>query len=251
MSPSIVERGMGMILPSSNRVVERTTEAVLAHFPGVAASYARIPYWGDGITKGNINQEGYDTAAFVTAGELLSHARVEVVCWNGTRGAGMGFDADVALGQAVTAACGVPFVSTALATLDLLRLLKATTIAIVTPSSAPYMSKLAAGFASRGHPMVVGRAVDKRDNFDSAAVHPAELADLCREACKVAMPDAVLIYTTNGRGLPIMAELERELSIPVLDSAAIGVWACLMAMEIDPKPAAFLGSMFTVKGKLA
>jgi len=213
MSGTIVERGMGMILPSSNRVVERTTEAILAHFPGVAASYARIPYWGDGVNVGNINQEGYDTAAFVTAGTLLSHARLEVVCWNGTRGAGMGFVPDVELGRAITAACGLPFVSTAVATLDLLRLLKAKSIAIVTPSSAPYMSKLAAGFASRGHPMVVGRAVDKRDNFDSAAVPPEELADLCREACAVAKPDAVLIYTTTGRGRPVMAGLELELGV--------------------------------------
>jgi maleate cis-trans isomerase len=43
-----------------------------------------------------------------------------------------------------------------------------------------------------------------------------------------------------------MAPLEAELGIPVIDSAAAGVWGCLDILGIDPGPAAPLGRIFTL-----
>lgn len=47
-------------------------------------------------------------------------------------------------------------------------------------------------------------------------------------------------------GFTAMAPLEAELGIPVIDSAAAGVWACLRAIGADTGAAAGLGRLLTV-----
>ncbi len=42
---------IGTILPSSNRMVERTLAAILPLFPEVDGCVARIPYWGQGMGR--------------------------------------------------------------------------------------------------------------------------------------------------------------------------------------------------------
>jgi len=60
----------------------------------------------------------------------------------------------------------------------------------------------------------------------------------------------------NGSGTPhtvqhepprivVRSPLEAELGIPVLDSAAIGVWTAIRAMGIDTRAAASLGRLFS------
>jgi maleate isomerase len=60
--------------------------------------------------------------------------------------------------------------------------------------------------------------------------------------------DAVLIWSTNLPGYLVAAGLEAELDVPILDSASVGVWACLTALGLDPSPAAAFGRIFTVTG---
>ena len=60
--------------------------------------------------------------------------------------------------------------------------------------------------------------------------------------------EAVLIWSTNLPGWLAVPGLEAELGIPVLDSASVGVWACLAGLGLDPGPAAACGRIFTVAG---
>jgi maleate isomerase len=57
-------------------------------------------------------------------------------------------------------------------------------------------------------------------------------------------PDAILIWSTNLPGLEAMAPLEAELGIPVIDSAAAGVWGALDALGVDMAPARPFGRLF-------
>jgi maleate isomerase len=79
-------------------------------------------------------------------------------------------------------------------------------------------------------------------------VEPSRIAVLARDLARDAKPDAILLWSTNLPGWETMAPLEAELGIPVLDSAAVGVWACLDAMGIDMAPAAKLGRIFAPRG---
>src|SRR4051794_38817325 len=115
---------IGTIVPSANRVVERVTAAVLTALPGVTAHHTRVD-----VAPGR----EYDLDAMRRAAELLAHAQVDAICWNGTHGAGLGFDPDVLLCAAIHTPTGAPAVTSALATLELLRRRGARRIALVTP----------------------------------------------------------------------------------------------------------------------
>ncbi|MEO1019230.1 MAG: hypothetical protein AAFY56_16295 [Pseudomonadota bacterium] len=238
-----LECGIGVIVPSSNRTVERVTETVLARFDGLAACYARIPLWGDARAGGQ-NPNAYDFPPILEATEQLAHAKVELLCWNGTKGASIGFDPDRELAAALTKSTGIKAVSTALATLDLFDLLNIHKVALIIPGRETLAELIAEQFGLRGIDIVAKGWLGVTDNFACAEVPPSELARMVREQVQASDAQAALIFNTNARGLTIMAPLEQELSIPVLDSTAIGVWACLRALDIDPRPAADLGQLF-------
>jgi maleate isomerase len=71
------------------------------------------------------------------------------------------------------------------------------------------------------------------------------IAALAREVAAEARPEAILLWSTNLYGLEAMAPLEAELAMPVIDSAAAGVWAALRMAGAPMAGAAPLGRMFT------
>ncbi|GGJ12841.1 maleate cis-trans isomerase family protein [Neoroseomonas lacus] len=231
---------IGSITPSSNRVVERTLAGILRHLPGIDSCIARIPYYGDGLGQ---PKDGYDAEAYRHAAWTLGHAEVGAVCWNGTRGAGFGLDADRALVRLMAEAAGCPATTASLATVQLLDAMGARRIGIVTPGDAAYAAQAARGL---GRDLAGLRALGLTNNHDASLVPTARIIALAREVAAEATPDAILLWSTNLFGLDAMATLEAELGIPVIDSAAAGVWGCLRAIGADMAPATPLGRIFAL-----
>lgn len=240
------ERAFGVIVPSSNRVVERVTERIIAHFSDLAACYARIPLFGAGSGQ---PADGYDVGSLKEAIRLISHAQIELICWNGTKGAGIGFTPDRDFCAAVKARTGLPMVSTALATLDVLKLLGARRIAILSPLPTEQVAKMGANFDKQGFETVGVRGLGITDNFACSEIPADKIIEEARALYAISKPEAMLIFNTNFRGLAAMAPLEAKLGIPVIDATSTGVWAAITAMGIDPAPAAALGRLFTVSPK--
>lgn len=229
---------IGTILPSSNRMVERTLAGILPLFPEVDGCVARIPYWGQGLGQ---PRDGYDLAGFREAARLLGHAGVGAVCWNGTRGAALGLEHDRALAAAMAEAAGCPATTTALATASLLGRLGIRRFGMVAQGPIEEAAAHAAGLPAE----VAGlKGLGIRDNAAASAVDPASIAALAQEVAAGA--DAVLIWSTNLPGLSLVPGLEAGLGLPVLDSASVGVWACLRQAGIDTRPAARLGRVFSL-----
>jgi len=229
---------IGTILPSSNRVVERTTAAILAQLPGVDACFARIQYAPDGSGQPS---DGYDAAGYGEAAALLGHADVAAIAWNGSRGAAIGLGHDRALVALMAGAAGCPAVTTALAAAAALPRLGARRIAFVMPGAA---ADAAAHGAGLGAETVAARGLGCTDNLAAAAVPVATIMDAARALAAEARPDAILVWSTNLPGFEAMAPLEAELGVPVLDSAALGVVALLAAAGIPTVPLAPLGRIF-------
>lgn len=233
---------IGTITPSSNRIVERSLAAILRLLPAIDSCVARITYHGAGLGQ---PKNGYDEEAYRQAASDLGHAGVGVVCWNGTRGAALGLDADRRLVAAMAAAAGCPATTTALATVQLLDAFGARRIGIVTPADAVHAGAAAAGL---GRDLAGLRALDLADNQAAAALPLPRIIALAREVAAEARPDAILLWSTNLHGLDAMAPLEAELGMPVIDSAAAGVWACLRAVGAETAAAAPLGRIFATPG---
>lgn len=231
---------IGTITPSSNRVVERTLAGIMRHIPGVDSCIARITYYGAGIGQ---PKDGYEAEAYRHAAWQLGHAGIGAISWNGTRGAGLGLDADRRLCAIMAEAAGCPATTAALDTARLLDRIGARRIGFVTPGDTVYAAEAAAGFGRTLGPV---RSLDLKDNLAAASVPSDRIAALVREVAREGGVDAILLWSTNLPGLDTMAPLEAEIGIPILDSAAIGVWGTLVAAGIDPTPAASLGRIFTI-----
>ncbi len=236
-----MRRAFGTILPSSNRSVERATIAILRHFPQLDACFARIPYHGAGIGQ---PPDGYDAAPYREAAWQLGHAEVEVVCWNGSRGAALGLAQDEALCAAMAEAAGCRATTAALDTARLLAALGATRLGFVVPGEPDYGEEAAAGF---GATLVSARGLGHTDNLAAAHSAPETIAEAVRAVARD-RPDAILIWSTNLPGWPVVPALEAELGLPVLDAASAGVWGCLAALGVDPAPARAMGRIFACRG---
>ena len=229
-------RAIGQLVPSSNRTVERTVERLLAGFPDWGACYARIPFHPDGSGQ---PAQGYDLPPIRAAVELLRDAGVAAISWNGTKGCWDGFQVDRDLGAAMSAVAGCPVVSVSLDTLTILGRLGAKRIGLVAPGSQDQAALSARQFGAQGFEVRAMRAFGVASNPETAALASSRIA----EAARAVAPgvDAVLLWSTNLPGLPVVAALEAELGIPVVDSASVGVWGCLAALGLPGWPAAAVG----------
>ena len=62
--------------------------------------------------------------------------------------------------------------------------------------------------------------------------------------CARARPQAITVFGTNTRGAPVVAALERELGIPVVDSVMAGLWGALHRAGIDTRALRDCGRLF-------
>ena len=226
------ETAIGTIVPSGNRTVERVTQAICADLADVVPLFTRIPVFGD-TSPDKAAAGPYDWPAMLQAAELLSHAQPGAICWNGSKGGDYGFDIDQRLCADITDRTGIPAVTAALATLELLRRLAVTRIALVTPYTQAGHAKSVASFSAKGFGIVGGRHAGLNDNLSYGAVPPDEIAAMANAATGEGDPEAIVIFCTNFNGAPAVAEIEAETGLPVVDSTAAGVWAALKAAGFE------------------
>ncbi len=205
---------IGVVLPSSNRTVERVAHAFLKSRPGVDVCVARVPYGGHPAS-------GYDLESFRCAAALLRDARPDVVLWNATRGALLGFDPDRALCAMLEDMLGVPATTTSLATLETLRAAGSRRIGLIAQGDRNECDKLIDTFGKEGVTVVESSALGISDNFAAAAVTSEELEKVAFDICQKSAPDCIIVWSTNLGGHSLSMGQTR-LRTPILDSATIG-----------------------------
>lgn len=220
-APAVPAMALGVILPSSNRVVERATEARLALLPGVGACYARIPYgamtrWG---------ADAYDEGSFLDAAHLLADAGVAALVWNATRGAALGFRPDERLCERLTRRTGLPVVTTALAARARLRAEGFARIGLVVQGDGAEADLVTARFAAEGLPVHAAAGLGITENRAAAFVPPARLR-AAAEDLAARGADAMLIWSTNLPGWRLPPTLAGR---PLLDATTLGTDALLAA----------------------
>jgi len=233
---------LGMLTPSSNTALEPITGAMLAGVNDVSAHFSRFKVTEIALSDAALRQ--FDASEILRAAELLAHAKVDVIAWNGTSASWLGFDRDERLCEEITAATEIKACTTVLAYRDLLRRIEARRIGLVTPYLGDVQDRIIANWNAEGLHCYAERHLALQDNFSFAEVSEAEVATLVeqvvREGC-----DAAVVLCTNMRGAGAAARLERGFGVPVLDSIAVTLWACLVATGSDPLRIQGWGSLFS------
>lgn len=232
---------LGMLTPSSNTVLEPVTAAMLAGLPDVTAHFSRFPVTEIALSPAALGQ--FDDTPILAAATLLAHAKVDVIAWNGTSASWIGFESDERLSARITAATGIPARTTVLAYRILFQRLGIRRVGLVTPYTDDVQARIQANWGAAGFSCQAERHLGLADNFSFAEVTSETIAGMARavaaEGC-----DAVAIVCTNMDGAHAAAALEAELGVPVLDSVAVTLWACLDAAHVDPARIKGWGQVF-------
>jgi len=232
-------KAIGMITPSANVVVERVTIAVLADFPEVSGHFSRTPVVG----SSDFYKDDYDWDGMLGAARLLAHAKLDVICWNGSKGVGLGFDADHILCERITAETGISATTSVLALEAVLQGRKVRNIGLVSPHTEAYQAKMTAALAKRGFPCIAEAHAGFSDNFSYCTVPDSDIVAMVRKVA-AAKPDAIVTFCTNFPAAHLVEPLERETGTPIYDTTSIGVWDALRRAGVETDRGARWGSLF-------
>ncbi|MGY4800508.1 maleate cis-trans isomerase family protein [Teichococcus aerofrigidensis] len=232
---------LGMLTPSSNTVLEPVTQAMVAGLPEVSAHFARFRVTEIALSPGALAQ--FDDSEILRAAELLGHARVDVIAWNGTSSGWLGFEADERLCRRITEATGIPATTSMLALNEILRRTGVQRLGLVTPYTADVQSRILANYAALGFPCAAERHLGLSENFAFSEVGAGRLRDLARAVAGEGA-DALAVVCTNLRAAPLVEAMEAELGLPVYDTIATVVWKSLVLAGVDPARVEGWGRLF-------
>jgi maleate isomerase len=232
---------LGMLTPSSNTVLEPVTTAMIAELPDVSAHFSRFKVTEIALSEQALGQ--FDDSEILRAAELLAHARVDVIAWNGTSASWLGFDRDERLCERILSATGIPACTSVLAFREIFERTGTKRIGLVSPYRGDVQARIVANWKESGFACTAERHLDLQDNFSFAEVSEETLAGMigavASEGC-----DAVAIVCTNLRGASVAAAMERELRLPIYDSIATTVWKSLGLAGVDGSRVIQWGSLF-------
>jgi len=233
---------LGMLTPSSNTTLEPVTAQMLAGLPEISAHFGRFKVTEIALSQQALGQ--FDDTEILRAAELLSHAKVQCIGWNGTSSSWLGFERDERLCQRITATTGVPACTSVLALNEIFRATGVTRFGLVTPYLDEVQEAIVSNYRDAGFECIGERHLGLQDNFSFSEVSDEELCGMVREVAR-AGPQAITILCTNLRGAPLVEALERELGIPVYDSIATVTWKALKLTGADPRRVRGWGRLFT------
>ena len=234
-------RRIGMLVPSSNTVAEPATAAMLQGVAGVTLHVARFR-----VTRLDTSAEAlaqFQADPLLAAADMLMDARVHSVCLNATAACYTGMRHDRAL-VAALAARGIAADTAMLALLELLGMLKAKRIGLVTPFLHDVQDATIRVLAEEGIEVLAERHLNDPGNFSFARFPESQVAALTREVAATPGLQAIAIISTNLRGARAAAEVEAETGIPVLDTCATALWGALRRAGVAPSVVRGWGRLF-------
>lgn len=232
---------LGMLTPSSNTTLEPVTTAMIADIPEASAHFGRFRVTEIALSNQALAQ--FDDSEILRAAELLSHAKVGSIGWNGTSSGWLGFEADERLCRRITEVTGIPACTSVLALNEIFDITGVKRFGLVTPYLDDVQAAIIRNYGSAGYECVSERHLRKQDNFSFSEVGADELRAMVREVAKD-KPQAITIFCTNLRGAPLVQELEQETGIPIYDTIATVVWKSLRQAGADPSRIRGWGSLF-------
>jgi maleate isomerase len=232
---------LGMLTPSSNTVLEPISMAMIGELPEVSVHFGRFKVTEIALSDQALKQ--FDDTEILRAAELLAHAKVDVIAWNGTSASWLGFDRDELLCERITAATGIAACTSVLAFREIFERTCVKRIGLVTPYTDDVQAKIIANWKSAGIICSAERHSGLRDNFSFAEVGEYTISEMIRSVEKEGC-EAVAIVCTNMRGAPLAQALEAKLGLPIYDSIATAVWKSLLLTGTDPRQINGWGGLF-------
>lgn len=237
---------IGMLTPSSNTALEPICSRMVSGLENqVTMHYSRLV-----VTKISLEDDAlsqFDMDPFLRAAELLAHADVDAIAWNGTSGGWTGFDFDRMVCEKITEATGIPATTSMLAMLEAFEENKVKSLHMVTPYIPEIDALIKKQFEEKcGYKVVNSRGLNQTVNRSFSLVTPELIDQMCKEV-SVDPADGTSIICTNLKSTWQVEQLEKDYGITIYDSTAVTVWKTLKMVGIDPSQVKGWGRLFQQK----
>jgi maleate cis-trans isomerase len=214
------ERKLGLIVPSWNTVMEYEVQRMAGG--AMSVHTARIPHTAD--TEENLLWLGTQAPGAAT---LLSHAKVDVICYGCAAGGFLkGPVEDRALGAKIEEATGIPVAISSSAVADALRALGAARVSLASPYAPWLNERLRQYLTAAGFEVMAMQGLDTQNH---SAVTTERIEALVTEVDRP-QAQAIFISCSNFPTLGLIESLERKLAKPVVASNQASMWKMLRLM---------------------
>jgi maleate isomerase len=230
---------VGWITPSANTVVERVTLGILREFPEVSPHFSRTSVVG-AVDPFPLT---YDFDDMLATARVLGDAKLDVVAWNGSKGGSLDFALDRDLAARTEALTGARSTTSTLAIEQVFKQDGITRFGLACPYVDAYRERIVGTFAREGYECVAARNAGLSDNYSFSQIPPDRMVVMLREVA-TAKPQAIITFCTNFPAAPLVAEMEKELGIPIYDTVTMGVWGVLKLLGLDTRPGRAWGGVF-------
>jgi maleate isomerase len=235
-SRDFAPRRIGLIVPSSNTTMETEIPAMLRR------RRDRFTFHSSRVRLHNVTPE--ELAVMIADSDRcaaeLADAEVDAIayaCLVAVMAQGPAFHRRAESRLAAVAAeagCDAPVVSSAGALVRALQALRARRIAVVAPYLKPLTERVVAYLEAEGIEVVDVHSLEIPRNADVGAHNPARLHELARGLDTTRADAVVLSACVQLPSLPVLAEVERELDLPVLSAATATTFELLVACGLEP-----------------
>lgn len=215
-----IEHRVGLLIPSSNSLIEPEYYAVMPR--SVSVHFARLTMTE--VSDAGLARQDEDVAA---QSLLLASANVEAILFCLTAASfhkGLDYDAD--LKRRIEDHSGKPALTAARTIIEALNVLGVGRIAM----AAPFVPEVTEGsrrfLADNGFDVVAAEGLAYVDNFSIALIETETVRDLVRRVDSDAA-EAIVIPGGNMPCLAIAEDMEAELGKPVVTTNQAGIWALL------------------------
>ena len=232
---------LGMLTPSSNTILEPVTSAMVAGLDEVSAHFGRFEVTRISLSDQALKQ--FQLEPILAAARLLSHAKVDVIAWNGTSSGWLGFEADENLCAAITAETGIPATTSVLALNEIFAGTGVKRFALVSPYLDDIQEAIVANYRKSGFECVSERHLGDKGNFSFSEVSRETIWDMLTQVA-AEKPDAVTTFCTNLKGAPLAERFEKETGIPLYDTISTVVWKSLRMSGVDTARVEGWGRLF-------
>jgi maleate isomerase len=229
--PAAERRKIGHITPSCNTVLEPLT-AVMSEGLAVSHHFTRIGV--EEITLAQRHRDQFTTDRMLAAARLLADAAVDAILWNGTSGAWNGADADREICRRITDETGIPASTTTLAQFDAMAQWGMRRYGLAVPYTDDVTARMVEVYAENGIDAVAVANAGVSGGAAMAYLTEDEVRELVRAADSPSA-ECLMLVCTGVAGAQLVAELERELGKPIVDSVAVTLWKGLQLAGVEPR----------------
>lgn len=236
MPPRTRRIRLGVIVPSSNTVLEPLTQKIVASITDptleVSVHFSRFR-----VTKIELSQDAnsqFELEVMLSAAQLLADAHVDVIGWSGTSASWLGFSTDETLCASIERRTGIPATTSVLAMNDILRRRAARNVGLITPYLEEVNTSIRKNYAEAGFSISEerSRCAGLSTNLDFAALREPELEVMVDDVARNGA-ETVLVMCTNVAAAQRVKYWEDRYNIQVLDSVATVVLGMMEKLEVQ------------------